>query len=226
MRVKLCGMRSERDVEYAVQSGADALGFLVGLTHFSEDKLDVDAARVLLRKVPPFISTVLVTHLIDSHAVVNLATALGVSHIQIHGPMRVEDVIRLREELPLLTLIKAIHVTSNDTFDTETEAIHSYEAYVDALLLDSRTVDRLGGTGQTHNWNVSRQLVQAAHKPVILAGGLNPENVRDAIERVRPYAVDVNSGVDDTHGDKDKKKCVDFVKRAKMSRLSRWPSGH
>jgi len=87
---------------------------------------------------------------------------------------------------------------------------------VDAILLDSRTEDRLGGTGQTHDWSISQRLVAASQIPVILAGGLTPENVAEAVRTVRPYAVDVNSGVETATGDKSFNLCSQFVANAQV----------
>jgi phosphoribosylanthranilate isomerase len=117
----------------------------------------------------------------------------------------------LRSLAPGVRLIKAIHVTGPEAV----ENARCFAGVADALLLDSRTADRLGGTGRTHDWTISRAVVAAvAPVPVYLAGGLNPENVRQAIETVRPAGVDVNSGVEDAHGAKDPAKVAAFAATA------------
>ena len=112
-------------------------------------------------------------------------------------------------------IIKAVHVIDNDKAGT-IEMAHSFEKVADALLLDSRTAERLGGTGRTHDWNISREIVEEMSLPVMLAGGLTDKNVYEAVRRVRPYAVDVNSGVE-VNGDKDPDKVRGFIENAKRA---------
>ena len=215
VRVKLCGIRSARDLAVAVESGADALGFLVGLTHTSEDGLTPDVARDLIRSLPPFVTSVLVTHLTAPDEVAALAQVIGAQTIQLQGDMTPPDVARLGELAPHLKLLKSLHVTPGAMAEHIAELASEYEPLVDALLLDSRTPDRLGGTGQPHDWRISGAIRRLVRKPVILAGGLRPENLRAAIEIVAPYAVDVNSGVEDGNGDKDATRCGAFVRMAR-----------
>jgi phosphoribosylanthranilate isomerase len=126
--------------------------------------------------------------------------------------MIISDLRRLRALVPGVTLIKAVHVTGEDALGSAL----AYAPDADALVLDSRTADRLGGTGLTHDWSVSARIVAAvAPLPVYLAGGLTPENVAEAVARVRPAGVDVNSGVEDADGRKDAAKMRAFVDRAR-----------
>jgi phosphoribosylanthranilate isomerase len=214
MRVKICGVRSKSDLATVVQSGAHAVGFLVGLTHFSEDKLDPVDARLLIRSMPPFVQPVLVTHLLDPRDIADLAGYLGASTIQLHGEMDLEAVHAVRSLAPAARLIRTVHVSGDAIADDLTKQVLAVAPLVDAILLDSRTTERLGGTGQVHDWTVSRRIVMASPLPVILAGGLNPGNVADAVGSVRPYAVDVNSGVEDSNGDKSPDLCARFVTNA------------
>ena len=215
VRIKFCGMRSDDDIRVAVAAGADAIGFLTGLTHKSEDRLDPVDARHLIRRASPFLTTVLVTHLVDPRDVADLFRFVGAHAIQIHSDMSAEGVAWLRGHLPLVQMIKAIHVLDGSSADDVISQAQSFEPYVDGLLLDSRTVDRLGGTGQTHDWRVSGIVREAVGKPLVLAGGLKPENVGAAIRQVQPYAVDVNSGVENEAGDKDMARCEQFVAQAR-----------
>lgn len=211
VRAKICGIRSETDLLTAVESGADALGFICGTTHFSEDVLDPEHAARLVALVPPFVSTVLVTHQLDSAVILGLAATTNVDVIQIHGPTTAATTRDVWQERGRWKIIKAVHVTSELTAVDDAKA---HAPYCDAVLLDSRTSDRLGGTGRTHDWTISRLVcdaMRAAGKPTILAGGLNPSNVHAAIKVVAPYAVDVNSGVEDGRGDKRLSDCAEFV---------------
>lgn len=223
MRVKICGIRSEADLAVATDAGADALGFLVGLTHVSEDKLDPVEARGLIRRVPPFVQAVLVTHLVEAREIVDLAIYLGAEVVQLHGEMTDDEVRAVRELLPLATLVRAVHVTPRATVADLRTHVVAMAALVDGVLLDSRTAERLGGTGQTHDWSVSRQVVEASPVPVILAGGLTPRNVDAAVTSVRPFAVDVNSGVETSTGDKSVQKCADFVQAARSAVVASEP---
>ena len=129
--------------------------------------------------------------------------------------MAIPDLRRLRALAPGgARLLKAVHVTGEDALGRALD----YAADADALVLDTRTADRLGGTGQTHDWSVSARIVAAVSPvPVYLAGGLRPENVVEAILRVRPAGVDVNSGVEDAGGRKDMPKMRAFADRARAA---------
>jgi phosphoribosylanthranilate isomerase len=202
VRCKLCGIRSEADLEVAVQAGADAVGFICGVTHVTEDALSRDAARALAKETPPYISTVLVTHLETASEILRLAHSIAVDTIQVHGLVDVDTLAEVFSNSSGFRVTKAVHVTDEGAID---EA-RRYLEICDALHLDSRTHDRLGGTGQAHDWSISRRIVKLAEeqagKPVVLSGGLRPENLAAAIEAVGAYAVDVNSGIENENGDK------------------------
>ncbi|WP_084477769.1 phosphoribosylanthranilate isomerase [Nocardia jejuensis] len=213
VRAKICGIRSGTDLRIALEAGADAVGFICGVTHFSEDALTEEQARRLAGLTPPFVDRVLVTHLQDASEIVGLADLLGADTIQIHGLVTPETVRSVRKMASGRRILKAVHVTGQDAVEAAKEAA----ADCDAVLLDSRTIDRLGGTGQTHDWSISAAIVRAlgeSGRPVVLAGGLTAANIADAIHAVRPFAVDVNSGVETTDGDKDPESCASFVAAA------------
>jgi len=210
--IKLCGIQTPDEAKAALDCGATALGFLVGLTHRAADEVDATAARGIIQTLPAGAEAVLVTHLLAPDAVAALAASVSAGTIQVHGDMAVADIPRLRRLAPGARLLKAIHVTGEDAV----ERALAYAAVADALLLDSRTADRLGGTGLPHDWSISQRIVVAvAPLPVYLAGGLRPENVAEAIARVRPAGVDVNSGVEDSSGRKDPARMRAFVARAR-----------
>jgi phosphoribosylanthranilate isomerase len=217
VRCKLCGIRSSDDLNIAIRAGADAIGLICGVTHVSEDALSEEVARRLARLAPPYVSTVLVTHLQSSSDILGLADFIGVDTIQIHGLVDVATVADVFAKANGRRITKAIHVTSS-------EAIEEAAEYLDishALHLDSRTGDRLGGTGELHDWSVSRRIVELADdhggRPVILSGGLRPVNVASAIATVEPYAVDVNSGIEDSKGNKDADLAIRFVAAARAA---------
>lgn len=206
--IKVCGIQTLEDALLCLDAGANTLGFLVGLTHLAEDKICSEQAGPIIAQIKDRARTVMVTHLTDPDEVTKIAKKIGVSTIQIHDDMPVEAIKILRETLPGLTLIKAVHVIGNDAL----QKARLFEDSVDFILLDSRTKDRLGGTGVTHDWNISRQIVLQSKLPVILAGGLNPSNIDAAIESVKPAGIDANSGLENREGRKDFQKVAAFVK--------------
>ena len=214
VRVKICGNKRLEDALEGVKAGADALGFLVGQVHVSSDFISKEAAREIIQKLPPFISTVLVTHLSDVAEIISLAAFTRVSTVQLHGESKVDDILVLREHLPNIKLYKTIHVEDRSAISHASEWADS----VDAILLDtaSRTERKVGGTGKTHDWSISAEIVRLLQVPVILAGGLDPDNVQDAIKAVQPFAVDVNSGTKGPDGYKDFVKLHNFVETAKQ----------
>jgi phosphoribosylanthranilate isomerase len=155
-----------------------------------------------------------VTHLLDPGSIAALADRIGVAAIQVHGDVLPDALAVLRTLLPTHHLIKAVHVTGPEALDRAA----AYAKLADALLLDTRTADRLGGTGRTHDWSISRRIVASvAPTPVILAGGLTPDNVAAAIAAVRPAGVDVNSGVEDATGAKDPRRMKAFLAAARAA---------
>lgn len=216
VRTKICGIRSEADLHAAVAAGADAIGFISGVTHVSEDALDPHRAAVLSAATPPFVTRVLVTHLEDPAAILELADQVGVDAIQVHGLVPVEVVAQVHAESSGRPILAAVHVTGAEAMDSAC----ALAPHCDAVLLDSRTADRLGGTGRSHDWSISAAIVRAMAefaRPVVLAGGLTPVTVAAAIRQVRPYAVDTNSGVEYPSGDKDPGACAAFLTAARSA---------
>ncbi|MEU6188723.1 phosphoribosylanthranilate isomerase [Nocardia sp. NPDC047038] len=216
VRTKICGIRSEADLRAAVAAGADAVGFISGVTHVSEDALDRRRAATLAAATPPFVTRVLVTHLEDPAAIIALADRVGVDAIQVHGLVSADVVARVHERAAGRPVLAAVHVTGPEAVG----AARAVAPYCDAVLLDSRTPDRLGGTGRAHDWSISATIVGTMaefDRPVVLAGGLTPATVAAAVGQVHPYAVDVNSGVEYPGGDKDPAACDAFVAAARSA---------
>lgn len=209
MKAKICGINSVEEMNTAIRAGADALGFLVGITHLAEDKTDIPTARELIRQIPPFISRVAVTHLQTADEIVPLLKELNVDTVQLHNDITLNEIEKIRNYFPWLNIIKSVSVTGEESVTSARQFV----GYVNAVILDSRTEERLGGTGLTHDWSISRRIVETLPLPVILAGGLTPDNLKSAIETVHPYAVDVNSGVE-TNNKKDPVKTATFIQIA------------
>jgi phosphoribosylanthranilate isomerase len=219
-RVKICGIRSERDLEVVVGAGVDAVGLICGVdVYVSEDKLEPEAARRLALLVPPFVAVTLVTHLTDPGEILALADFVGVDTIQLHGDVTPAQTARVHARRGGRRVTQRVHVTGEDALDAAREVA----GVCDAIHLDSRTADRVGGTGHTHDWSISRRIVGAMaelRRPVILSGGLTPANVAAAIAAVQPYAVDANSGVEDEDGNKSADGARAFVRTVRAHGVS------
>lgn len=205
--IKVCGIQSVGEAIGATHAGANTIGLLMGITHTAEDTITIETGRDIVRAVPASIRTVMVTHLLDVDEIERVAGITGVSAIQIHDELPVDGLAALRKRMPGIELIKAVHVLGEDAIGHA----RVLSAYADMLLLDSRTQDRLGGTGLTHDWTLSRKIVEVVDVPVILAGGLNPDNVESAIRFVGPAGIDANSGLEHPDGSKDFEKIKRFV---------------
>ena len=202
VRVKVCGITNREDLEAAVDAGADALGFVVGVPE-SPRNISVDRARDLVEAMPPFVQGVLVSvfHSIDQ--LETLCSCLAPDAVQVAGTLS-RDAIG--EQLRGFRVIQVVAVNN------QAAGVAPPTAHCDAVVADSCVLGAYGGTAKTHNWNVSRAIRELiAPTPLILAGGLTSGNVRAAIETVRPYAVDVSSGVEVRAGIKDPAKIRAFI---------------
>jgi phosphoribosylanthranilate isomerase len=212
-RVKICGVTTRQDAALAARLGADAVGVLVGLVHPSEDALEPARAGAILATLPPFVAGTLVTHQAEPEEVRRLCRLTRPQVLQLHGPFPLSAIAFLRDSFPALRIVKTVHVDGEGSLD---DARHA-APHVDAVLLDTGTATRLGGTGLTHDWSISRRIRDALPTtPVILAGGLTPDNVARAIAQVAPHAVDVNSGVSIRRGQKSERLIADFIRAAKI----------
>lgn len=204
-RVKLCGITNADDRDAAVAAGADALGFIVDVDVDSPREIDVGQASDLVAGVPPLVSTVLVTMPDAVQPVARLQQRIDADAIQVHGGLAPDYVAGLRERLDTRVIV-AIDPTVDDLRD--------FAAAADALLVDTPTVTGGGGTGKTHDWERTAEIVADVDAPVILAGGLTPDNVAMAVNRVSPFGVDTASGVEASGGRKDHDAMSAFVREA------------
>ena len=214
MYVKICGIRRHEDALIAAELGADAIGLLVGQRHNSPDFISAAVARDISRTLPPSVEAVLVTHIENIDELERLLQQSGITTVQLHSEIASSSVERLRGRLPDVKIFKSVHVISADSVAYP----EAFRKLADGLVLDSINVatDQIGGTGKTHDWSISRQIVTRYPEiPIILAGGLNSENVRSAIEYVHPFGVDVNSGTKGSDGFKDARKMREFILEAK-----------
>lgn len=173
------------------------------------DGLTEAKARGIVAALPPFVASVAITYVDSAREAVELCRYLGVSTLQLHGPFPTQDIPVLRVGLPHLKIIRAVHVTGPEAL----AQARALERHADAIILDTYdpATGRHGATGMTHDWTISRAIVAEVRTPVILAGGLTPENVGDAIAAVRPWGVDVHSGVEDADGGRSLPRLRAFV---------------
>lgn len=213
MKVKICGIKTERDLGMAVTAGADAVGFITEVPVDSPRKISLPEASKLITKVPVFVVSVLVIMPEDAEQAINMIRAARPIAVQVHNSLGVEELKKIKDTG--VRLIKTIPVTRNAEIKTLVKQVRELHGVADAILLDTALDGKTGGTGVPHNWEISSEIVLSSGIPVILAGGLSPENVSDAVRSVRPYAVDTASGVE-TEGRKDEKRVMAFIKNARM----------
>jgi phosphoribosylanthranilate isomerase len=209
-RLKVCCISSPDEAQLAIRAGADALGLVGKMPSGPGVITDALAARIV-QTVPPPIATFMLTSETEADAIIAHQRRVGANTIQLVDAVSAGVYARLRTALPAIKLVQVIHVVDERNIE---EALRAAEQGVDALLLDSGNptlaVKELGGTGRVHNWQLSRQIVEQASVPVFLAGGLNLSNVREAIEQVQPFGLDICSGVR-TNGHLDEVKLSAFV---------------
>jgi len=214
VKVKICGITREEDLAVAVIAGADAIGFLVGVPS-SPRNLTLERAERLVKQVPVFVDSVVVTVPDSIDSLVKIYDRLRPTAIQIHGEKPFDATV-IRDKMRGARLIKTVYVKTGNTADRA----KTYSKAFDAILLDSFASGQYGGTGMIHDWKLSKQVKQIIEPtPLILAGGLKPENVKEAILTAQPYAVDVASGVELRPAVKDPKKVYEFIENAKEIRI-------
>lgn len=192
-RVKICGVTREADREAVVAAGADAVGFIAGVSVDTPREVSSGRAADLVAGVPPLVTSVLVTMPDSVQNAVTLQREVAADAVQVHATLPPEKVGGLRAR------VDASVVAAVDAEDD----LAAYAEAADALLVDSTDEQGGGGTGETHDWGRTRERVADLDVPVVLAGGLTPDNVAEAIETVDPFAVDTATGVEREGGVKD-----------------------
>lgn len=200
VRIKICGITNLKDAMDAAGLGADALGFI-----FAPSPRQIEPARAkeIISKLPPWISTVGVFVNEKPERIMRIAGFAGLDMVQLHGEESPEYCAELG-----LKIIKAVKVKDKNNL----KKIDDYN--VSGIILDTYDPKLMGGTGKSFNWNLAVSAKKFG-KPVILSGGLTPDNVSDAIKKVKPYGVDVSTGIEFSPGKKDFKKMKKFIDYAK-----------
>lgn len=212
-RVKICCISSIEEAKIAIEYGASALG-LVGNMPSGPGIIEDELINKIVRAVPPPISTFLLTSETKPKNIISHYKRVYTSTIQIVDELEKREYHLILQELPNVKLVQVIHVIDEKSVKEAIEISN----YVDAILLDSGnpniSVKELGGTGRTHNWELSRKIRESIQIPLFLAGGINKNNVKEAIDTVQPFGIDLCSNVR-TNGKLDKEKLEEFFNAIK-----------
>jgi phosphoribosylanthranilate isomerase len=208
-RIKICCIASKAEAVMAIQHGANAIG-LVGRMPSGPGPIADELIARIASTIPPPIASFLLTSEQHAAGIIQHVMRVHTNTVQIVDELAEGTYEQIREALPPLRIVQVIHITGEESIE---EAVR-LEKHVDAFLLDSgnpkAAIKTLGGTGNVHNWDISREIVRSVTKPVFLAGGLNAGNVQDAISKVAPFGVDICSGVR-TGGKLDESKLKQFI---------------
>ncbi len=192
--VKICCISSKAEALMAIKYGASAIG-LVGKMPSGPGVIADRLIYEIVRIIPPSVATFLLTSETQADDILAHHHRTQTTTIQLVDRIQLDQYQRLRDELPGVKLVQVIHVIDHNSVKEAIEV----SAFVDAILLDSGNpnlqVKQLGGTGRTHNWDLSRQIRESINIPLFLAGGINKDNVQEAVEQVKPFGIDLCSSV-------------------------------
>jgi len=209
-RVKICCMGSIEEARLAISHGASAVG-LVSTMPSGPGVIPDESIHTIAATIPPGVASFLLTSSQNAEEIIRQQRTFRVNTLQLVDSVSFDTYDLLRKELPGISLVQVIHVMGEESIKEAQEV----SRFADALLLDSGNpksqVKELGGTGRTHNWIISRSIRDSISIPIYLAGGLNPENVRAAVDQVAPFGIDVCSGVR-TNGRLDEEKVQRFIR--------------
>jgi phosphoribosylanthranilate isomerase len=215
--IQIAGIIDVDEAQMLVEAGVNYLGFPFRLPVHKED-LTVEAASQIIRSLTPPHHGVLITYLNRADEIIELCGKLGTKIVQLHGEINIEELNKLKELVPQLVIIKSLIVRRNNLVELEVD-LNKFEHLVDMFITDTYdpVTGASGATGKPHDWEISRRLVELSAKPIILAGGLNPDNVAQAIKIVCPAGIDAHTGVEGPDGRKDRNRVGKFVTAARTA---------
>ncbi len=208
VKVKICGVTSLSDAAVCAELGADFIGNIVEIPS-SPRSVSQEMSKEIFSKLPSSAKGIAVVAGKNLDEVIRAAEFIGPAFVQLHGGESLDFVEKVKDEVSC-GVVKAMYVKGVESI---AEAVE-FSKVCDGILLDT-PAKGLGGSGMSHDWSVSARIVKAARCHVFLAGGLNPENVAEAVASVAPFCVDVSSGVEIRPGQKDSEKVRGFIERAK-----------
>lgn len=215
--IQVAGVIDKNEADMLINCGVNFLGFPLRLPVNKEDLSEEEAKNIIASISNPNFCIV-ISYSSTANEAIELCQKMGCEIIQLHGFIEKKELIKLKQIAPDITVIKSLVITNNNEKELENTMLE-LEPFVDAFITDTfdPTTGASGATGKTHDWKISKQLIALSSKPVILAGGLTPSNVYEAIKYVKPAGVDVHTGVEDVSGKKDEKKVIQFLKQAKLA---------
>lgn len=215
--IQIAGVIDDAEARMLMDAGVDWLGFPLRLAVHKEDLSEEEAGKII-QSLPAEHPGVLITYLNTADGIAAFCAELGARYVQLHGDVSQAELRALKQIDPGVFVLKSIIVRGDDVDALVNEA-SALAPWVDAFITDTfdPATGATGATGRTHDWKVSAALVLAVPKPVILAGGLNPDNVASAIEAVHPAGVDSHTGVEGPDGRKDPEKVMRFVSEARRA---------
>lgn len=223
--IQIAGVHDAEEAKLLAESGVDWIGLPLRLDHHREDLGEAEA-RAMIRDLPNTMLPVLITYLDDLDPILELGRYLGTRAIQLHGPAAPALGEALKRHEPNWVLIRSLVIRGGDIAPLEAEA-RAWAPCADYFLTDTfdPATGASGATGKTHDWELSRRLAEIVARPLILAGGLRPDNVGEAIRRVRPAGVDAHTGVENFQGRKDPALLRRFVAEARAAfGENAWPT--
>lgn len=200
--------RDAEEAKFCCDNGVDSIGLPVGQKHFSKDFISKTKAKAIIKLLPPFCTATMITHLESAQEIVDIAKFCGFSCIQLHSYISESEVKKIKAALPYVKILRLVHIDENGKILNKL----SKNFIGDAIFTDSINLqtNQFGGTGKTHNFDCDAEIVKTANKPVMIAGGLNAQNVAQIIAKVKPWGVDSNSGCA-TNYKLDKQKTLAFI---------------
>ncbi len=212
--IQIAGVIDKEEAQMLMNTGVHYLGFPLRLPVNKEDTTEEEAAEIIKMISHPH-RAVLITYLDNAKEIIEFCDKLNVKIIQLHGKISREELEKTKLLRPDIKIFKSLVVAENN-FSELQKMIETLSPFVDAFITDTFDPETgaEGATGKTHDWNISKRLVELSIKPVIIAGGLNPANVKKAIIEIRPAGVDVHTGVEDSNSRKDPELVKRFVEEA------------
>jgi len=212
-KVQVAGVSSLEEALFCCKVGVGALGFTLGLPDGIHDDLTADKARSIIQNLPKNVLPVLITYISKADHACGLARYIGAAAVQFHGGISTAELLAFRKACPETKTIGRVTVQDESALEA---ALGFRSPLWDAIILDSFDpgTGRLGATGISHDWSISARIVQVSALPLILAGGLNPDNVTEAVRIVRPHAVDAHTGLEEPDGTRSLAKIEAFTRAA------------
>jgi phosphoribosylanthranilate isomerase len=213
--IQVAGIIDAEEAKMLMDLEVDYLGFPLRLPVNKDDLTEEEAVKVIKGINPPH-KAVLITYLDNSKEIISFCDKLNVKVVQLHGKIELVELKKLKLERPDIEVIKSL-VVNGDNFTELKNMVITMSPWVDYYITDTYdpVTGASGATGKTHDWQISHKLTIISPKPIIIAGGLNPSNVRQAILNIKPAGVDVHTGVESPDGRKDYKLVKEFISEVK-----------